>query len=112
MVQPVYYSPVHTQQNSWKPETMYFLILKYTASKFDILDDFCVIKKILFTRSFDPYHNNQPFIKIGKSSKLFMQDCPIPMCAFCTVAWFAWGARFGKCIGRQCAPHALQLKTR
>ena len=54
----------------------------YTASKFDILDDFCVIKRFLQDH-FDPVHDNQPCFKIRKSSKLFMHDCRIPMCASC-----------------------------
>ena len=59
-----------------------------------------------------PYTILQPFIKIGKSSNLFMHDCPIPMCASCADTNIAWGASFGKRIGRKCAPRALQLKTR
>ena len=34
----------------------------YTASKFGILDDFCVIKRCLQDH-FDPFRNNQPCIK-------------------------------------------------
>ena len=67
----------------WSP-----VILIYTASKFGILDDFCVKKRFLQVH-FDPFHNNQPCIKIGKSSKLFMHDCPIPMCASCAVEHIA-----------------------
>ena len=50
----------------------------YTASKFGILDDFCVIE-IFLQDIFKPFPNNQPYIKFGKSSKLFMHDYPIPI---------------------------------
>ena len=70
------------------------ILILNTASKFGILDDFCEITNI-FTRSFDPFPNNQPFIKIGKSSKLFMHNCPISMCASCAIAHIVRGARFG-----------------
>ena len=61
----------------------------YTAYKFGVLDDSCIIK-INHTRSFDPFPNHQPFPIIGQSSnKLFMHVCPIPMCAFCAVARIA-----------------------
>ena len=91
--------------------TCIILILIYTASKFVILDDFCVIKKI-FTRSFDPFPNNQPFIKIRKIQHVvyarlpYSYVCVLRRCAHCE------RCAFGKRIGRKCAPHALQLKTR
>ena len=48
---------------------------------------------------------------IGKSSNLFLHDCPIPMYAFCAVAHIAKGASSEKRIGRKCALRELQLKT-
>ena len=41
----------------------------------------------IFQDNFDPSPTNQLCIKIGKSSKLFMHDCPVPMCASCAVAY-------------------------
>ena len=74
---------------------LFSLLYIYTASKFGILYDFCVIKK-MFTQYFDPSHNNQHCIKIVKSSKSFMHDFPIPMCASCAVEHNAWSASFWK----------------
>ena len=58
----------HTQQLKYGTTHVLFASTN-TAYNYGILDEICVIK------------NNQPFIKIGKSSKLFVHDCPIPMCA-------------------------------
>ena len=43
-------------------ETMYYSHSYITATTFGILDDFCVIN-FFFTRSFDPFWNNQPSLK-------------------------------------------------
>ena len=56
---------------------------------------------------FNPLPNNQPFIKIAKSNKRVVHDCPIAMSALAAVAHIAGGPRYEQRISRKCVSRAL-----
>ena len=62
MVQTVYYSPVHTQQNSCNRCNI--LILIYSASKLGISWLLCH-KQNCLQDHFDPFSKNQPYMKVA-----------------------------------------------
>ena len=83
MVQPMYYSPVvHSKTVTCTNQIFCTHIIFILIHCIEVCHNRLLLTEI-FTRSVNPFPNNKPFVKIGKSNKLFMQDCSIPMCASC-----------------------------